>query len=854
MKGLYLCAPHGSLIYEGKKTAIAIAAPLDIEGHRIICSKEEGIGLAFGIALIGEPALLDASSFADHEDEHRVPRSCRLKWWPDAEHLYHYPILNFQAFPAPVEIDVLPGTTMCMGEVEGVPDPFLGEDLGEEGKALEEDTQDKGSAQIETALAGERCSVPVSALMSSSPNRYLTLPGHQPELVIPAGSDTIMPTSPDARKEFAMPWKPEDATEHTKKADTPAKRKRWAAVANSALEKCKGDRKACEASAIRQANSVISGMKEVEDGTAKIVDAIIPQEPSRIEVLEAQIKALREEVSSFTKAGDLGLGSQGKVCTCPNCGFEVEGEAGVPCRSQECPKCGAKLQGGDGDDNDSQETPEDSPPPKSDDDPGDPKDEDPNDNPNNEGGDESEENEKPPQAAEEGQDEETEPDPNEDAMEPSQEEEQPSPEDPSNSITEFVIEKLRTVYSALSEFFKRETYQEKEPGLDTLYTAKGFKTLGTDSQGKTWFMLWPTNAYKDREGEIFSSKALRDYVDRHARQYPKGEAWYQHVKGSKFGTIWEQAVVANHFICQLGTYDDTPVGRAFKEFFSKYPDGHPTLAPHGWGASHQYDYIWEDRLDGVYEKFDIHESTVLPLHRAANIYNPTPMLGGMKMKDEEKTAFQTIGSEVGIDDLVDQVTAAGQEAKTALDARKVERKSKSEDTDKGETEDVKEEAPVEEQEQEQAQPVATPGIPNVVASIASRVTPRVESKEAKEETTPAPLETGQDATPETETSIAAQVAEELQLGQLSEVLESLGKSVKTLRDEVAAIQSTLADVTRSEEVKKAEMVQTLPRLSWMRASQAQETEIPSGAAQALKAKNADPIPDAVKGIAANIHA
>lgn len=49
-----------------------------------------------------------------------------------------------------------------------------------------------------------------------------------------------------------MPWTPSDATRFTKKADTPAKKRQWAHVANSAL--ASGD---SEASAIRQANSAV---------------------------------------------------------------------------------------------------------------------------------------------------------------------------------------------------------------------------------------------------------------------------------------------------------------------------------------------------------------------------------------------------------------------------------------------------------------------------------------------------------------------------------------------------------------------------------------------------------------------
>lgn len=51
-----------------------------------------------------------------------------------------------------------------------------------------------------------------------------------------------------------MPWTSEDAKRHTKKANTPKKKKQWSKVANAAL--ASGD---SEASAIRQANAVIAG-------------------------------------------------------------------------------------------------------------------------------------------------------------------------------------------------------------------------------------------------------------------------------------------------------------------------------------------------------------------------------------------------------------------------------------------------------------------------------------------------------------------------------------------------------------------------------------------------------------------
>ncbi len=57
-----------------------------------------------------------------------------------------------------------------------------------------------------------------------------------------------------------MPWVPEDAERHTKKADTPKKRQLWADVANSAL-----DRGLSEVSAIEEADAVVAREHQDDD-------------------------------------------------------------------------------------------------------------------------------------------------------------------------------------------------------------------------------------------------------------------------------------------------------------------------------------------------------------------------------------------------------------------------------------------------------------------------------------------------------------------------------------------------------------------------------------------------------------
>lgn len=49
-----------------------------------------------------------------------------------------------------------------------------------------------------------------------------------------------------------MPWGPGDAARHTRKANSPKKRRQWSHVANSMLNRGKG-----EGAAVRAANAVV---------------------------------------------------------------------------------------------------------------------------------------------------------------------------------------------------------------------------------------------------------------------------------------------------------------------------------------------------------------------------------------------------------------------------------------------------------------------------------------------------------------------------------------------------------------------------------------------------------------------
>ena len=203
------------------------------------------------------------------------------------------------------------------------------------------------------------------------------------------------------------------------------------------------------------------------------------------------------------------------------------------------------------------------------------------------------------------------------------------------SVSKKTVAMLDALRQALSQSTKSYLPQEGAQSC-----AFAFKAL----DGSDWWMQWTTNGFQDREGEIFQTKALEDFVERHRSDPVKGEFWYRHIPGTKFGTVRWQAMVGR-FLVQAGPFDDTPVGHAFKKFFQQFPDGHPVIAPEGWGTSHGYQYKAADRSDGVYGWLEIQESTVLPLRVASNPWSPHPRIvkRGVKMNETERKELERIG-------------------------------------------------------------------------------------------------------------------------------------------------------------------------------------------------------------------
>jgi len=188
----------------------------------------------------------------------------------------------------------------------------------------------------------------------------------------------------------------------------------------------------------------------------------------------------------------------------------------------------------------------------------------------------------------------------------------------------------------------------------------GFAFPGRD--GRTWWFQFTTNAFQDREGEIFSTKSLEELVNRSRGREKKGEFWYRHIPGTRFGEVQWQALIGR-FLAQAGPFDSTPVGDAFREFFSTHPLGHPEIAPEGWGASHKYYFNRDDKGDRVYEWLEIIESSVLPAHIASNPWNRIISKEVYEMTEEERKDLEVIGGRT----LVEMVEELGRKETKRLE-------------------------------------------------------------------------------------------------------------------------------------------------------------------------------------------
>jgi hypothetical protein len=196
------------------------------------------------------------------------------------------------------------------------------------------------------------------------------------------------------------------------------------------------------------------------------------------------------------------------------------------------------------------------------------------------------------------------------------------------------------------------------------------------ANGELWHFTYSTNAFQDREGEIFSTKSLERYVTAAKEKDDKGYFNLWHIAGTDFARKEWQEVIGR-FLVEAGPYLDDERGRAAAEFFKEYGAGHPELAPEGWGCSPEFRYLPEERVTGIYENIWITRTSTLPKMAAANIWTETRQLARQKMaysEEQIKTAVEVFKDE----DFVKSLFAEGETKTAELEAANVAHKEKDE--------------------------------------------------------------------------------------------------------------------------------------------------------------------------------
>lgn len=196
--------------------------------------------------------------------------------------------------------------------------------------------------------------------------------------------------------------------------------------------------------------------------------------------------------------------------------------------------------------------------------------------------------------------------------------------------------KLSGALDTIKRLLSWATYDEDdEKGLDfdiEFEGKSGFKLLKTED-GYRW-ISYSSNAFKDLEDELFTTKALEEAVEYADQSGDRGPLRIFHVEGADVGDADFQAVVGR-FLVETGTFRDDELGQKAVEYFLENQDK-------DFQVSIGFQYKLGDENDGVYEWLRIKERSVTPFGDAANPYTSFAFgeVGGKDM-DERKLKMMT---------------------------------------------------------------------------------------------------------------------------------------------------------------------------------------------------------------------
>lgn len=181
-------------------------------------------------------------------------------------------------------------------------------------------------------------------------------------------------------------------------------------------------------------------------------------------------------------------------------------------------------------------------------------------------------------------------------------------------------------------------------------------TVFRDKAGNPRWLSFSSNAFQDKDKELFTTAALTEAVDYADKSGDRGPLMIYHIPGSEIGDADFQDVVGR-FLIESGTFRDTEMGRKALAYFSEANEASGGTDDPA-AISIGYQFVPGDDGDGQYDWLRIKERSVLPASRAANPWTEFSLIGGGMNASKKEFLDSIIGA-----DLSGRVIAAA-EAKT----------------------------------------------------------------------------------------------------------------------------------------------------------------------------------------------
>lgn len=203
---------------------------------------------------------------------------------------------------------------------------------------------------------------------------------------------------------------------------------------------------------------------------------------------------------------------------------------------------------------------------------------------------------------------------------------------PAYAVTEMNMEHKP---KSLLQRAKARLFPEKEMGAFGVY--KG-------ADGNWHWIAKYSNAYEDKEGEIFTEKAHEDYIRRlDMGLVDQPELWVWHTKGTKHGKA-DTVFGVGRIMIALGHFDDTPEAANAVKFYQKNAGklklSHGALAPK-WAVH-----------DGLIESYNTFEISVLPDGAESNPYTSYEVIKSMQPDPKKLQMVEAVLGKEKADKLV----------------------------------------------------------------------------------------------------------------------------------------------------------------------------------------------------------